>query len=117
MTVTALPPYSIIFYNKADETQRVELLLDAEDKLYVTAGNEAFTTQADAEAAAGVTAAIDPNNRDYGPGVEVIETMEGKPVQAEEPGSGASWLLPVGGVSVAALAVAAWLLLKKKKAA
>jgi len=78
VTVTALPPYSIIFYNKADEAQRAELLLDAEDKLYVTAGNEAFTTQADAQAAAGVTAAIDPNNRNYGPGVEVIEEMNGK---------------------------------------
>lgn len=117
VTVTALPPYSVIFYNKADETQRAELLLDAADKIYVTAGNEAFTTQIDAEAAAGVTAAIDPNSRDYGPGVEVIETMEGKPVQAEQPKNSVSWLIPVGGVGVAALAGAVWFLLKKKKAA
>lgn len=112
VTVTALPPYSVIFYNKADETQRAELLLDASDKLYVTAGAEAFTTQADAEAAAGVTVAIDPNNRDYGPNVEVIDVMVAGEKQPEE---SRSWVLPVTGVCVAALAAAAWALLGRKK--
>lgn len=54
--VSDVPPYSAIFFNTADDSQRTELYLDAADKIYVAAGS-AFSTKEAAEVAAGVVEA------------------------------------------------------------
>lgn len=50
VSVSTAPPYSIIFFNKANESERAELYLESEEHIYVTTEAKAYTSQADAEA-------------------------------------------------------------------
>lgn len=55
VSVSDVPPYSIIFYNKAAETERAELYLETEEHIYVTAEGKAYTSQSEAEMEMGIT--------------------------------------------------------------
>lgn len=50
VSVSEVPPYSIIFFNKAADSERAELYLETEEHIYVTVDAKAYTSQAEAEA-------------------------------------------------------------------
>ncbi|MBQ9886740.1 MAG: starch-binding protein, partial [Lachnospiraceae bacterium] len=59
VAVSEVPPYSIIFFNKANDIERTEQYLPSEDNVYVAMNGSSYTSQAAAESAMGVVEAED----------------------------------------------------------
>lgn len=58
VTVSEAPPYSVIFYNKANDSERAELYLPAAENLFVTATAQSYTSKEAAEQALGDTSTV-----------------------------------------------------------
>lgn len=55
VTVPASPVFSIIFFNKANNSQRAELQIPSASSVYVTGSNRVYSSARDAEQAEGIT--------------------------------------------------------------